>query len=170
MTGKVKTATVPRDGGGGSGGVAIFTRIVAIVLAFGLFADRAAALPDLVPRIGDMQFNILQVFAFWADFLAAGFYICALWDLGSVFSRLHRGDAFGPAMVRGILGCGTWLIVGALAALGFAPALANFVGVSFGPETLELKIMHTTFLFIGAALVMLARRGARLTSELEAFV
>ncbi|HBS35533.1 MAG TPA: hypothetical protein DEA50_10735, partial [Parvularcula sp.] len=71
----------------GASGMALSARGLAVVLAVALFIDRSAAIGTLAPRIGDMRFNVLQVFVFWADFLAAGFYICALWDLGAVFSR-----------------------------------------------------------------------------------
>jgi len=151
-------------------GMAIVARLVALGLAAALIADRSAALSSLSPRIGDVRFNVLQVFAFWADFLAAGFYICALWETGGVFSRLNRGDPFGPALVRVVRASGLFLIAGALSALLFAPALSDYVGVAFEPDTLELKVVHMTFLFIGVAFYALARRGARLKSELEEFV
>lgn len=151
-------------------GMAIMARIVSLALAAALIADRSAALSDLSYRVGDLRFNVLQVFAFWADFLAAGFYICALWDTGAVFARLNRGDPFGPALVRGMRECGFFLVAGALAALLFAPTLANYVGVAFEPDTLELRVVHLTFLFIGVAFVSLARRGARVASELDAFI
>ena len=154
----------------GASGMAILARVIAVVLAIALFVDRSAALETLQPRIGDMRFNVLQIFVFWADFLAAGFYICALWDLGAVFARLKRGDPFGAVMVRGLRGGGAWLVAGALSALLFAPNLAWYAGVPLEPLTLELKIVHMTFLFIGAAFLTLARKGARLKSELDAFV
>jgi hypothetical protein len=154
----------------GFSGMALTARTIALVLAAALFVDRSAALETLTPRVGDMRFNVLQVFVFWADFLGVGFYICALWDLGEVFARLKRGDPFGPAMVRGLRGGGAWLCAGALAALLFAPSLARYARVPLEPDTLELKIVHTTFLLIGAAFLMLAQKGARLKSELDAFV
>ena len=158
------------DGAKGASGMALSARVIAVVLAAALFFDRSAALETLVPKVGDMRYNVLQVFVFWADFLAIGFYISALWDVGAVFARLKRGDPFGPVMVRGLRGGGAFLVAGALAALLFAPSLAWYAGVPAAPDTLELKIMHTTFLFIGAAFLLLARKGARLKSELDAFV
>jgi hypothetical protein len=150
--------------------MAFFARFVALVLAVALFADRSTALADLEPEIGDIRHNVLQVFVFWADFLAAGFYICALWENGSVFARLKRGDPFGPALVAGMRKSGMFLVAGALSALLFAPSLARYAGVPFEADTLELKVVHATFLFIGTALIMLAQKGARLKSELEAIV
>jgi hypothetical protein len=154
----------------GRSGMAFLARASALILAVALFADRSAALGTLEPKIGDMRYNVLQVFVFWADFLAAGFYICALWHTGKVFARLKRGEPFEPALVRGVRDSGLFLVAGALAALVFAPNLARYAGVPFEPDTLELKVVHLTFLFIGAAFFMLARKGARLKSELEAFV
>lgn len=149
---------------------ALMARLAAVGLAVALIVDRSAALETLAPKIGDMRYNVLQVFVFWADFLAAGFYICALLDLGAVFARLRRGDPFGPAMVRCLRASGMWLVAGALVALIFAPQLAWYAGVPLEPDTLELKIVHTTFLFIGVAFLTLAQKGAALKSELEAIV
>lgn len=151
-------------------GMSLLARAVALALAAALFVDRSAALSELTPRIGDMRFNIMQVFVFWSDFLAAGFYICALWGMGVVFSRLNRGDPFGPALVRGMRESGLWLAAGALSALLFAPNLAHYAGVPAEPDSLELRVVHMTFLFIGIAFLSLARRGAQLKSELEEFV
>ena len=149
---------------------ALIARLAAIGLAAALIGDRAAALPGLPFEIGDARHNMLQIVAFWSALLAPGFYICALWETGSIFARLKRGDAFGPSLVRGVRWAGVNLVLGALSALLFAPAIARYAGAPAPDAPLDVDIVNLTFLFIGASLVMLARKGAALKSELEAFV
>jgi hypothetical protein len=151
-------------------GAAFIARIAAVVLLVALIVDRAAALPGLPFEVGDARHNITQIFVFWSALLAPGFYVCALWETGSIFARVKRGDAFGPALVRGIRWTGINLVLGALSALFFSPALARYAGTPAPDAPLDIDIVNLTFLFIGAALVLLARKGAAMKSELEAFV
>jgi hypothetical protein len=151
-------------------GAALVARLAALGLLAALIADRAAALPGLPFEVGDVRHNVMQVFVFWSALLAPGFYICALWETGSIFARVKRGDAFGPALVRGIRWAGINLVLGALSALLLAPALARYAGTPAPDAALDVDIVNLTFLFIGAALVLLASKGAALKSELESFI
>lgn len=152
----------------------VILKIAAIVLAATLIAQCTAEFKTTVWVVGNAQANVLKVFAFWlSSVLAPGFYLCALWELGNVFARMGRGDAFGPAMVRGLQSTGLCLMMGASAAVVLVPSFAKWMGDNlrgFSGLHFNLDIENVTIGLIGLTLHLLARRGAGVKAELEQFV
>ncbi len=150
----------------------IVIKIVVIVLALAFIQDRANAYKSVEFVVGDAAYNVAVVFAFWAALLAPGFYLCALWPASDVFARMSKGDAFGPAMTKGLRGMGLNLMMGAFAALVFSPTLIRFVETHFRSYGLHyhVEIESLTIGLLGIVLYMLAKQGQALKSELEKFV
>ncbi|WP_443749903.1 hypothetical protein [Asticcacaulis solisilvae] len=149
-------------------------KIAVIVLTAALIAQCSTEYKAMTWVMGDARANVLKVFAFWlSSVLAPGFYLCALWDLGNVFKRMGRGEAFGPSMVRGLQSTGLCLMMGATAAVVLAPSFAKWLGDNlhgFSGLHLNLDIENVTIGLIGLTLHLLARRGAGVKAELEQFV
>ncbi len=86
---------------------------------------------------------------------------------------MHRGDAFGPAMVRGLREIGGSLMLGAFAAIVVQPSLIFLIGNGFSEMrgvTFDLDVENLTLALVGLVLILLARQGQKLKSKLDEFV
>ena len=145
-------------------------RFAVIAMALVFIGERSAGLHTLPFAAGDMSHNVLIVFAFWADLLRPGFALCALWEASNVVARLGKGDAFGPAMVKGMRGIGLNLMFGAVGGLIFAPTLGYYAFGHGVAQSYGTQIESVTFGLIGLVFYVLARQGMALRSELEQYV
>lgn len=148
-------------------------KIGVCLLAAALVKTQAGRIQALPFEIGDPSHNFWMIPAFWAGLLAPGFYLCALWAASDVFARMNKGDAFGPAMVKGLEEVGRNLMIGAVAAVFIAPTLIFLIDTNFTRMTgikYHMEIEDLTIGLIGFVLALLAKRGAALKSELEHFV
>ncbi len=150
------------------GSWAIRLAVVAMALIF--IGERSGGLHSLPFIVGDATRNVFIVFAFWADLLRPGFALCALWEASNVLARLGKGDAFGPAMVKGMRGIGLNLMFGAAGGLVLAPTLEYYAGSHSTAQTYGNQIESVTFGLIGLVFYILARQGKALRSELEQYV
>ena len=150
---------------------AILTRIVIIGLGLALFFEQAGARQLL--HLEGAEGLVMMTPVYWISLLAPVFYLAALWAASEVLARMNRGDAFGPAMVRGLKEIGGCLMIGAFAAIVVQPSLIHLFGNGFlemrgvrfnlGVETMSLAL-------VGLVLVLLARQGQKLKSNLDQFV
>ena len=150
---------------------AILTRIVIIGLGLALFFEQAGARQLL--HLEGAEGLVMMTPIYWISLLAPVFYLAALWAASEVLARMNRGDAFGPAMVRGLKEIGGCLMIGAFAAIVVQPSLIHLFGNGFlemrgvrfnlGVETMSLAL-------VGLVLVLLARQGQKLKSNLDQFV
>ncbi len=122
------------------------TRIVVIALGVALFAGQSGALALL--RFDGSFGRVMMTPASSVSVLASAFSLRALRVASGVFARIDRGDAFGPAVVRGI-----------------ENGSRDMRGASF-----DLDVENATLGLLGSALVLLARQGQNLKSKLGAFV
>ncbi len=60
---------------------------------------------------------------YFISLLAPVFFLAALWAASNALVSLERGDAFGPAVVRGLKEIGFCLMIGAFAAIVVQPSL-----------------------------------------------
>jgi hypothetical protein len=144
---------------------ALITRFIVIVIAVGLaLAFRLDGASQLLHVDGSPA---------WISLLAPFFFLLALWAASSALARIHRGDAFGPAAVRGLNEMGYSLMLGAFAAIVAQPSLIYLFangfqemrGVSF-----NLSVENVTLASVGIVLVLLAREGQKLQAKLDEFV
>lgn len=150
---------------------AIVTRIVIVGLGLALFFEQAGARQLL--HLEGAEGLVMMTPVYWISLLAPVFYLAALWAASEVLARMNRGDAFGPAMVRGLKEIGGCLMIGAFAAIVVQPSLIHLFGNGFlemrgvrfnlGVETMSLAL-------VGLVLVLLARQGQKLKSNLDQFV
>jgi hypothetical protein len=109
----------------------------------------------------------------WIDLLAPAFFLTGLWAASDVFARMHRGDAFGPAMVRGLREIGGCLMLGAVAAILVQPSLIFLIGNGFREMRgvqLDFSVENVTLALVGLVLFTLARYGHDLQAQLDSFV
>lgn len=119
------------------------------------------------------QTGSLATAAGWFGLLAPAFFLWALWATSGVWTRMNRGEAFGPAMIRGLKEIGTGLMLGAFSAIVVQPSLIFLSGNGFTEMRgvrFNLDIENLTLALVGLVLIMLARAGAQLKSSLEEFV
>jgi len=155
------------------GPLSVLTRTAVIVLAAGLVSEKALQMQKLPLDIGDPSHNVWMIPAFWVGILAPAFYLCALWAASNVFDRMARGDAFGPAMVKGLKEVGSNLLYGAAAAIFIAPSLVFLIETGFhrmAGVKYHFEIESLTIGAIGLVLYLLARQGQTLKSELDQIV
>lgn len=149
-------------------------RIVAIVLTVVYVVTSAAGLKTLTFEVGNAAHNVGIVFAYWLDMLPNGFCLSALWVATHVFDRLSRGEAFNPAVVKGLRGIGLNLIMSAVSAILIIPCLKPFFedlghGITLG-VTFNANIESVTIGLIGIVLYAVAHQGRALKTELESYV
>ncbi len=168
----MKTQTVPYKT------ISIVVRFAAVNLFVGLMLDRAhslhAAVPDATPlALSSLLWLSMLLPTFWISLLAPMCYLGALMATATVFTRIDKGDAFGPAMVKGLKSIGSQLMYGAVMAIFIAPTLTFLVGNGFRSLTgmkYHFEIESLTIGLIGLMLYLLASQGAALKAELEQFV
>jgi DUF2975 family protein len=111
--------------------------------------------------------------AYWVSLLAPVFFLTALWAASDVFVRMDRGEAFGPAMVRGLKEIGGCLMLGAFAAIVAQPSLIFLIDNGFREMRgvrFNLDVENVTLALVGLVLILLAREGRKLQSKLDQFV
>ncbi len=109
----------------------------------------------------------------WVKMLGPFFYCLALWSTGTVFARMDKGGTFGDAMTRGLHTVGTFLMLGAVAAIIITPSLVGLVSnryLGLSGVHFDLSIENLIIGFLGLMLVLLAKRGRALKTELDQFV
>jgi len=147
---------------------AALTRIIVVLFGVAVVA-RQIAVPMLLRSAGSDGVSPTA----WVTLLAPLFFLWALWAASDVFARMHRGDAFGPAMVRGLRDIGGGLMLGAFAAIVVQPSLIFLIGNGFREMRgvqLDFDVENVTLALVGLVLVLLARYGRELQSKLDAFV
>ena len=150
---------------------AILTRIVIIGLGLALFFEQAGARQLL--HLEGAEGRVMMTPIYWISLLAPVFYLAALWAASEVLARMNRGDAFGPAMVRGLKEIGGCLMIGAFAAIVVQPSLIHLFGNGFlemRGVRFNLGVETMTLALVGLVLVLLARQGQKLKSNLDQFV
>ena len=150
---------------------AIVTRIVIVGLGLALFFEQAGARQLL--HLEGAEGRVMMTPVYWISLLAPVFYLAALWAASEVLARMNRGDAFGPAMVRGLKEIGGCLMIGAFAAIVVQPSLIHLFGNGFlemRGVRFNLGVETMTLALVGLVLVLLARQGQKLKSNLDQFV
>jgi hypothetical protein len=150
---------------------ALLMRIVALGLGLALFIEQAGARQLL--HLGGSDGQLMMTPVYWASLLAPAFFLGALWAASDVFVRMDRGDAFGPAMVRGLKEIGGYLMLGAFAAIVVQPSLIFLIGNGFREMQgvrFNLDLENLTLALVGLVLILLARQGQQLKSKLDEFV
>jgi hypothetical protein len=150
---------------------ALVTRILIVALGCALFFEQTAArrLLHLVGSTGPAMMTPV----YWVSLLAPAFFLWALWAASNVLVRMDRGDAFGPAMVRGLREIGGSLMLGAFCTIVVQPSLIFLIGNGFREMrgvTFNIDLENVTLALVGLVLILLARQGQRLKSNLEEFV
>jgi hypothetical protein len=139
---------------------ALLTRIAVVAFGVLLFAGEAGGAEAKDP-------------AHWVPLVAPGLFLWAVWAASGVFARLDRGEDFGPAMVRGMTEIGAALMLGAWAAIVLQPAVLFLIGNGFRElrgVRFDYSVENLALVLVGLALVLLARRGGRLRSDLDQIV
>ena len=150
---------------------ALVTRIAVLGLGLALFFEQAGARQLLHLDASDGRVMMTPVY--WISLLAPIFFLGALWAASDVFVRIDRGDAFGPAMVRGLKEIGGSLMLGAFAAVVAQPSLIFLLGNGFRQMRgvrFNLDVENVTLALVGLVLVLLARQGEKLNAKLDEFV
>ncbi|HWA89605.1 MAG TPA: hypothetical protein VG889_06185 [Rhizomicrobium sp.] len=109
----------------------------------------------------------------WVALCAPAFFLWAVWAASSVFIRLDRGEAFGPAMIRGLNQIGAALMLGAFCAILLQPSVIFLIGNGFRElrgVKYDYNLENLTLVLVGLMLVLLAQHGRKLKSNLDAFV
>lgn len=109
----------------------------------------------------------------WAGLLAPAFFLWAIWSAASVLVRIQCGEAFGATMVRGLNQIGVGLILGTFCAVVVQPSIVNLVGNGFEQirgVKFDYTVENLTLALVGLLLVLLARAGRGLKSELDQIV
>jgi hypothetical protein len=110
---------------------------------------------------------------YWVSLIAPAFFLRALWVASDAIVRMDRGDAFGPALVRGLAEIGGNLMLGAFAAVVVQPSLIFLIGNGFREMRgvkFNLDVENLTLALVGLVLILLARQGQQLRSKLDEFV
>jgi len=147
------------------------TRIAAVTLGVALFFDQAGARHLL--HLDASAPAIMLTPTYWVSLVAPAFFLGALWAASNVFVRIDRGDAFGPAMVRGLKEIGSSLMLGAFAAIILQPSLVFLIRNNFQQMRgvkFDLTVENLTLALVGLVLILLARQGQTLKSKLDQFV
>jgi len=101
--------------------------------------------------------------------LPAVLQLAALWQLRQTAAVAARGEAFGPAVVRGLRGTGVCLVAGSAAA--FLMPLVHHAMATPYPRSIEFDVAAIILAGVGAGLVFLAalvRQAGEVQSELDA--
>jgi hypothetical protein len=150
---------------------AILTRIAVLGLGLALFFEQAGARHLLHLDGSDGRVMVTPVY--WVSLLAPVFYLAALWAASDAFVRMNRGEAFGPAMVRGLREIGGSLMLGAFAATVVQPSLVFLIGNGFREMRgvrFDYTVENLTLALVGLVLILLAREGQKLQAKLDQFV
>jgi len=150
---------------------AIVTRIVIVGLGLALFFEQAGVRQLL--HLEGAEGRVMMTPIYWISLLAHPSHLAALWAASEVLARMNRGDAFGPAMVRGLKEIGGCLMIGAFAAIVVQPSLIHLFGNGFlemRGVRFNLGVETMTLALVGLVLVLLARQGQKLKSNLDQFV
>jgi hypothetical protein len=150
---------------------AVLTRIAVVGLGLALFFEQAGARQLLHLNGSDGRTMMTPVY--WVSLLAPAFFLIALWAASDALVRMDRGEAFGPAMVRGLKEIGGSLMLGAFAATVVQPSLIFLIGNGFREMRgvrFDLTVENLTLALVGLVLVLLARQGQTLKSKLDQFV
>jgi hypothetical protein len=140
-------------------------------LGLALFFGQAGARQLL--HLDGSDAPVMTTPVYWVSLLAPAFFLRALWVASDAFVRMDRGDAFGPAMVRGLKEIGGNLMLGALAAIVAQPSLIFLIGNGFREMRgvrFNLDVENLTLALVGLVLILLARQGQKLKSKLDQFV
>lgn len=150
---------------------ALCIRIVVVGLGAAMFFEQAGG-PSLLQLDGfDTRHDMVATD--WVRLIAPALFLFALWAASDVFARMKLGEAFGPAMVRGLRQIGGGLMFGAFAAILVQPSLVFLVGNGFQEmrgAKFDLSIANLTLGLVGIVLILLAREGEKLRSNLDEFV
>jgi hypothetical protein len=114
-----------------------------------------------------------EPFAIAVDLIAPAFFLWALFEGARLIVKARKGDRYGPAMVGGVRRAGAALMLGAFAAVIVAPAFHHLAANNFTAMTgvrFAYSMEALTLAAIGLLLLVLARVGAALKADLEAFV
>ncbi|HEY1750840.1 MAG TPA: DUF2975 domain-containing protein [Caulobacteraceae bacterium] len=150
---------------------AILTRIAIAVIGVALFLDQAGARRFL--HLGGDGGPDPMTPAAWVGLLAPAFFLWALWAASSVLVRMRCGEAFGPVMVRGLNEIGAGLMLGAFCAVVVQPTIINLIGNGFREVrgvAFAYTVENVMLGLVGLTLVLLAREGRGLKSELDQIV
>jgi hypothetical protein len=150
---------------------AIATRIVVAVLGLALIFEQAGARQLLNLDGSDARFVMSPVY--WVSLIAPAFFLRALWVASNAIVSMDRGDAFGPALVSGLTEIGVYLILGAFAVIVVQPSLIFLIGNGFTEMRgvkFNLDVENLTLALVGLVLILLARQGQQLRSNLDEFV
>lgn len=150
---------------------ALLTRIAAVGLGLALFFEQAGARQLL--HLDGSDGRLVTTPVFWVSLLAPAFFLRALWVASDAFVRMQRGDAFGPTLVRGLKDIGGNLILGAFAATVVQPSLIFLIDNGFSEMrgvSFDLTVENLTLAMVGLVLILLAREGQKLKSNLDQFV
>lgn len=150
---------------------AVLTRLVVLGVGLALFFDQTGARQLL--QLGGSDGGVMMTPVYWVSLVAPVFFLAALWAASNVLVRIDRGDAFGPAMVRGLKEIGGSLMLGAFAAIVVQPSLIFLIGNGFREMRgvrFNLDVENLTLVLVGLVLILLARQGQNLKSKLDQFV
>lgn len=150
---------------------AVLTRIAVVGLGLALFFEQAGARQLLHLNGSDGRTMMTPVY--WVSLLAPAFFLIALWAASDALVRMDRGEAFGPAMVRGLKEIGGSLMLGAFAATVVQPSLIFLIGNGFREMRgvrFNYDVENLTLAMVGLVLILLARQGQNLKSKLDEFV
>ena len=150
---------------------AVLTRIAVLGLGLALLFERAGALQLL--HLNGSGGRVMMTTDYWVSLLAPMFFLAALWEASEAFVRMNRGDAFGPAMVKGLKEIGGCLMIGAFAAIVVQPTLIFLIDNGFREMRgikFNIDIENLTLALVGLVLILLAREGQQLKSKLDEFV
>lgn len=109
----------------------------------------------------------------WAGLLAPAFFLWAIWSASNLLVRIRCGEAFGAAMVRGLNEIGAGLMLGAFCAIVVQPSVVNLIGNGFAElrgVRFDYTVENLMLALVGLLLVLLARAGRGLKSELDQIV
>ena len=150
---------------------AILTRLVVIGLGISLIIVQAQGV-DLLHLDGSDYWSRVPLDN-WINLLAPSFFLGAVWAASDVFARMHMGDGFDLAMVKGLREMGFYLMIGAFAAIVVQPSLIGLNHNGFSQMkgiVFALDTEHITIALVGLVMVILARQGQILKSKLDQFV
>ena len=152
-------------------GAALVLRIAIVTLGVALFFEQTGARQLL--RLDASDNRVMMTSAYWISLLAPAFFLWALWAASGVLVRMDRGESFGAAMVKGLRQIGGGLMLGAFCAIIVQPSLIFLIGSGFSEMhgvRFDLDVENLTLALVGLVLILLARQGQELKSNLEEFV
>lgn len=110
---------------------------------------------------------------FWVRLAAPVFFTAAMWAASSVIVQVKQGEAFATAMLRGLVWMGFCLVLGALSAILFQPAMIWLAGNGYSElrgVRFDWSVENLAIGLVGLVLVFVAEHGRRLRAELDSFV